>query len=96
MVLHTDEWVLLIINGITYTVGGRLPRKKQTAGYHRDGNYLCLHHHLHRHHHTRRCDEGLQPACSQLCSCSNVMLGAMDRQRRILGSADHGSHEPRG
>lgn len=49
-------------------------RKKQTAGYHRDGNYLCPpppphvqhhhHHHHHRHYHQamHACDGGLQPA----------------------------------
>lgn len=36
--------------------------KKHTAGYDRDGNYLCLHYHLHHHHHH---PPPVMGACSQ-------------------------------
>ena len=99
MVPLSDEWVLLVTIGDDIIVGGRLAEKAYTAGYHHDGNHyttttVCI---ITSHHQAKRaCDGGLQPACSQLCSCSNMMLGTMDRQRRFLGSTCHGSHGPRG
>lgn len=103
MVQLTDEWVLLLINDdIIHRSWRQAGRKSRLPDTIATATIKCLHHHLHPHHHhhyhqaKHDCDGGLQPACSHLCSCSNVMLGTMDRQRRILGSTCHGSHGPRG